>query len=213
MSPSFDGAALPKLTIRGLYAVTPEGLSSVELIARVKAALEGGARIVQYREKTKHAQRRVHEAEALRKLCGEFSALFIVNDDASLAQRVGADAVHLGRHDTYPLTPMNIGMSCYNEWERVENAIQQGAAYVALGAVFNSLTKPQAQRAPLDLLTRARSLHVPVVAIGGITLENAPAVLHAGADAIAVVSDLFDAADVAQRACDYARLFENIEDN
>jgi thiamine-phosphate pyrophosphorylase len=204
--------------VRGLYAITPTGQHGERLVTLVRAALLGGAAIVQYRDKSDDAARRGRDARSLAALCRERGARFIVNDDAHLAQEVGADGVHLGRNDG-GLDPValaaarqllggrTIGVSCYNDLALARMAVAAGADYVAFGSVFPSSTKPSAVRAPLELFSQARHLGVPLVAIGGITSQNAVQVLAAGADCTAVVSDLFDAPDVAARAREYAGLF------
>jgi thiamine-phosphate pyrophosphorylase len=100
-----------------------------------------------------------------------------------------------------------LGVSCYDRFELAQRAAAAGADYVAFGAVFASSTKPAAVRAPLSLFREARELGVPLAAIGGITLENAPQAIAAGADLLAVISDLFDAPDITARARAYQRLF------
>lgn len=196
--------------LRGLYAITPADLS------RVEPALASGALCaLQYRDKSADAARRLSQARALARLCRAHGVPFIVNDDLELAVAVQADGVHLGRDDAdiaaarARLPAGLVGASCYDRLDAAERAVTAGADYVAFGSVFASPTKPGAVRAPLELFARARGLGVPRVAIGGITLENAPQVLAAGADCVAVISDLFDAPDVAARARAYGRLFQH----
>ena len=201
--------------IRGLYAITPDSLATDELLRRAALALEGGARVLQYRRKATPPQDRAPEAARLRALCGACGALFLVNDDPRLAAEVGADGVHLGRHDGAVAQARRlmggraiVGVSCYDEPARGEAALADGADYVAFGSFFPSRVKPGAVRPPLSLLGAARHrLGLPMVAIGGITLDTAPTLLQAGADAVAVISDLFEASDVRDRAAAYARLF------
>ena len=202
------------MTLRGLYMVTPR-LEGAALLERVRAAFEGAGPgyLLQYRAKATDAQQRAHDARALAALCRARGATFIVNDDLELALAVGADGLHLGRDDGEPaaararLGAMLLGVSCYASLELARAAVAAGADYVAFGSVFPSSTKPSAVRAPLSLFAEARPLGVPLVAIGGITLENAPQLLAAGADCVAVISDLFDARDVAARARAFTRLF------
>ncbi|MBV8032443.1 MAG: thiamine phosphate synthase [Betaproteobacteria bacterium] len=199
--------------LRGLYAITPDAGDSAALFAKVSAALEGGIALLQYRRKTTEAEMRRVEAIELAKLCRQRGVPFIVNDDARLAAEAGADGVHVGRDDDSvsgcrrTLPGKIVGASCYDRMELAEAAVRQGADYVAFGSVFASPTKPAAVRAPLELLAQARRLGVPVAAIGGITLDNAPQAIAAGADLLAVLSDLFDAPDIAQRARQYVKLF------
>lgn len=202
--------------LRGLYAITPEGVDAKVLLAQVEAALAGGASVVQYRDKQGLAPNRADTARALRELCHRFDARFIVNDDLELAQAVDADGVHLGGDDGDLAAARQalkagqlLGASCYADFDRARAAVAAGADYVAFGAVYPSPTKPHAQHAPLSLFARCRAeLAVPVCAIGGITVDNARPVLLAGADLLAVISDLFEAPDIAGRASAYQQLFE-----
>jgi thiamine-phosphate pyrophosphorylase len=194
------------MKLRGLYAITPEGPG---LEAKVRAALEGGIALLQYRRKQSDAA----EAVRIARLAREFGVPLIVNDDVALALEVGAEGAHLGRDDgdlasaRQRLRGRVLGASCYGELERARFAVAAGADYVAFGSVFPSLTKPHAVRAPLSLFREAKALGVPLAAIGGITLEDAAAVVAAGADLLAVISDLFDAPDIRARARQYGKLF------
>ncbi len=197
--------------LRGLYAVTPSGGDSAALFAKVGEALEGGIALLQYRRKELDREAQRVEAIELSKLCSQRGVPFIVNDDVALAVEVGADGAHVGRSDA-PLSESRqklkgriLGASCYDELELAKSAVSAGADYVAFGSVFASPTKPGAVRAPLNLFRS--NLGVPLCAIGGITLENAPELIDAGADLLAVISDLFDAPDIAARARQYAKLF------
>ncbi len=201
--------------LRGLYAVTPEMPDTAELAARVRDVLAGGACLVQYRSKNPDAALRRRQAAALLQLCRERDVPLIINDDAGLAAELGADGVHLGRDDvdldaarTRLGSARILGASCYNDLERAVAAVARGADYVAFGAAFPSPTKPGAARAPLSLYAAARSrLALPIAAIGGITVNNAPQLIAAGVDLLAVISDLFETPDAAARAAAYARLF------
>lgn len=209
-------AANPSLpTLRGLYAVTPELDDTAELVMRVAAALAGGARWVQYRNKAASPARRHEQALALLSPCRAAGAALVINDDVELALGVGADGVHLGIDDGDPAAARAalgqgrvLGVSCYADLARARLAKAAGADYVAFGAMFASPTKPQAVRTPLSLLAAARAeFGLPVAAIGGITLANAATVIAAGGDLLAVISDLFEAPDIETRARDYQRLF------
>jgi len=190
--------------VRGLYAITPEGPG---LLEKVRAALEGGIALLQYRRKSGARA----EADAIMQLAKRFHVPVIINDDVELAVAVGADGAHLGRDDgdlssaRRKLEGKLLGASCYDRLELARAAVASGADYVAFGSVFASPTKPGAVRAPLSLFKN--DLGVPKCAIGGITLENAPQVIAAGADLLAVITDLFDAPDIAARARAYAKLF------
>ena len=192
------------MKLRGLYAVTPEVPDAVE---KLSLALEGGVALLQYRRKRLD----LTEARAVAALARRHGVPLIVNDDVELALELDADGVHLGRDDgdlavaRKRLGDRILGASCYDDAGRARRAVQAGADYVAFGSVFVSPTKPAAVRAPLSLF--ATRLGVPLCAIGGITLENAPRILAAGADLLAVVTDLFDAPDIRARAAQYHRLF------
>lgn len=199
---------------RGLYAITPEWDDTARLSDAVSAAVRGGAVLVQYRNKPASPALRRRQGEALRTVCAAAGVPLIVNDDLALAVELGAGA-HVGRDDAGSAsaraalgpTPI-LGVSCYNELARVEPAIEAGASYLAFGAMFPSTTKPGAAHAPLALLSAAALRGLPVCAIGGITLERAPALIDAGADLLAVISDLFDRPDIEARAAAYAALFK-----
>src|SRR5277367_4546097 len=201
--------------IAGLYVLTPELADTGTLVARVAAAIAGGAGVVQYRNKLGAAGLRREQALALRALCRAQRVIFIVNDDVDLAREVAADGVHLGRDDGEMTTARQalgeeaiIGASCYDSLDAAERAVAAGASYIAFGSFFASRVKPQAVRAPLSLLTAAKARwDVPVVAIGGITAANAPALIAAGADALAVISAVFDAADIAAAAAAFQLAF------
>lgn len=201
---------------RGLYAITPDEPDTDRLLVLVRAALAGGAAAVQYRSKNAPAALRREQARALAELCRAHRAPLIVNDDVRLAREAGADGAHLGAEDgdlaeaRRQLGPGRLlGASCYNRLDLAIAAKAAGADYVAFGSVFDSPTKPAAVRAPLALFAEARgAVGLPLVAIGGITPENAAAVIAAGADAIAVISAVFDAPDVAARATAFKLLFD-----
>jgi thiamine-phosphate pyrophosphorylase len=192
------------MKLRGLYAITPNGPG---LLDKVHRALEGGIALLQYRRKENAT---LDEAKALLALSRRYGVPFIVNDDVELALELGADGVHLGRDDgdlaaaRKKMKAKLLGASCYDRLDLAHAAVAEGADYVAFGSVFSSPTKPAAVRAPLSLFT---NLQIPLCAIGGITLDNTPQVIAAGASMVAVISDLFDAPDIAGRAAAYRKLF------
>lgn len=202
--------------LHGLYAIADTHyLEAARLAPAVEAAIAGGARVIQYRDKRHDAASRVRQAHDLAAICRRHGVLFLVNDDVVLAEAAGADGVHLGRGDM-PLAAARrrlgpekiIGVSCYNELECALAAERIGADYVAFGSFFPSRTKPQAVRATPDLLRAAKQrLHIPVVAIGGITPENGAALIEAGADMLAVIEGVFAQPDVSAAITRYARLF------
>lgn len=201
---------------RGLYPVTPDKRPIRECLRQVGELLKGGVELVQYRDKAASPQQRAEAVRALLQACHAHGARLIVNDDLELALAAGADGVHLGRDDG-DLSQARarlgadrlLGVSCYAEWARAEAAVAQGADYIAFGALFDSPTKPAAGRAPLELIRRARQAwpDKPVCGIGGITLANAAQAVSAGADLLAVISDVFSAADPQAQALAYRALF------
>jgi thiamine-phosphate pyrophosphorylase len=196
----------------GLYAIT-DG-PRADLIAAAGAALRGGAAVLQYRDKTADAARRVAEARALLDLCRRHGVPLIVNDDIELAATVGAGGVHLGEGDVSVAQARArlgaeaiIGVSCYASIERGRAAAAAGASYLAFGAFFPSPTKPHAARANIQLLHDARPLGQPLVAIGGITPGNARELIDAGADFVAAISGVFGDVDPAAAAREYTKCF------
>ena len=190
--------------LAGLYAVTPDLADTPALVRRVEAALAGGARAIQYRNKAANAALAAAQAAALAQVHAVHGGLYIVNDDPALAAAVDADGVHLGEDDgaiaeaRAVIGPERIiGVSCYDRFELAEAAVTAGADYVAFGSFHVSSVKPGARRADISLLREAKALGVPVVAIGGITAENARALFAAGADAVAVISAVFDHAEAS----------------
>ncbi|MBC7943698.1 MAG: thiamine phosphate synthase [Burkholderiales bacterium] len=199
----------------GLYAITPDRADTGVLINEVRQALEGGARLIQYRNKSADEVLRLQQARRLVDLCKEFEVALIVNDSVALAEKSGAHGVHLGCDDAAIDAARRrlgaakiIGASAYASIGRAREAEALGADYVAFGSFFASTVKPAAPRAPLALLADAKAhFDIPVVAIGGITLDNAPALIEAGADGLAVISALFGAPDIRQAARQFARMF------
>lgn len=203
--------------LRGLYAITDSALlAEGRLLPYVEAALQGGARLVQYRDKSGDASRRQDEAAALADLC-QHGAQLIINDDLALARRLGV-GLHLGQEDGSLAAARAdlgadaiLGGTCHASLELAEAAAQAGVSYLAFGRFFASSTKPDAPPAPLELLDQARSrFALPVCAIGGVTLDNAPLLLDHGIDLLAVVHSLFSAAsagEVERRARAFAQLF------
>lgn len=202
------------MPVKGLYAVTPDERDTAELVRKVRLALQGGAGIVQYRNKTANAALRLEQAGVLRALTREFSVPLIVNDDAWLASQIDADGVHQGGTDGSVAEARRVlgsgkyvGVSCYNQLQLARDAVGQGADYVAFGSFFASTVKPDAVAAAPELLQQARrELAVPLVAIGGITVNNGARLITAGAHALAVISALFAAADIQGAARQFSGL-------
>lgn len=201
--------------LKGLYAVTPDLADTAELLRRVEQALLGGVRLVQYRNKAAGAALRREQAQALLALCRQHGVPLVINDDLRLALDIDADGAHLGREDgdlaaaRAALGPGRLlGVSCYDDMKRAREAKHIGADYIAFGSFFASPTKPAAVRAPLTLPAAAKAeLGLPVCAIGGITLQNAPQLIAAGVDLLAIITDLFEAPDIQARAASYTQLF------
>ncbi|MNZ61213.1 Thiamine-phosphate synthase [compost metagenome] len=208
-------------TLRGLYAITDSQLlADGRLLPYVEAALKGGAKLLQYRDKSEDAARRLRQAEALRELCLRHGAQLIINDDAELAARLGV-GVHLGQSDGSLAAARAllgrdaiIGATCHAQLELAEQARQEGASYIAFGRFFDSQTKPGAPAATPELLEQARArFRLPIVAIGGVTLDNAPQLIARGASMVAVIHALFaaeNAAEVERRARAFSQLFADI---
>jgi thiamine-phosphate pyrophosphorylase len=202
--------------IKGLYAVTSDQADTARLLIQVEAALGGGAALVQYRNKPGAEALRREQAAGLLALCRKFGVPLIINDHVELCRDLGADGVHLGSDDgdiavaRAALGPGKIiGISCYNRLDLARKAAAQGADYVAFGSCFDSGTKPAAVRAPLELFSEAKQIGLPTVAIGGITAENAPLAIRAGADSIAVIGALWTAPDIRQAALTFSHLFSD----
>lgn len=201
---------------RGLYAITPPvPVRGPSLAIQVGQAIRGGARMIQYREKSGNAEKRLREATELLAVCKAAGIPLIINDDLDLAARLGTAGVHLGRNDADPVTARRrlgpnaiIGVSCYNRYERAQRAQEAGADYAAFGRFFPSATKPNAVHASPELLRRARrELALPLVAIGGVTAENGRSLIDAGADMLAVVDAVFAQPDIRSAAERFTRLF------
>lgn len=201
----------------GLYAITDPGLSpGLIVIDHVRQALEGGARIIQYRDKISLFSQQVEIGKQLKRLCDDYQAWLIINDSIELAAACQAKGVHLGKEDvSLPQARRTlgsqaiIGVSCYNDLARAKQMQDAGADYVAFGRFFPSNTKPHAPQAELDTLKQAKKmLAIPIVAIGGISQSNAPSLISAGADSLAVIQGVFAQSDIQQAAHDISRLFK-----
>jgi thiamine-phosphate pyrophosphorylase len=202
--------------LHGLYAITDQHLiPESEFAQRVEAALKGGVRILQYRDKSTQAEKRNLQAMCCKQLCRQYDALFIINDDIDLCQSIEADGIHLGKDDEAIKSARHrlgdkaiIGVSCYNDIERAVDAQKSGADYVAFGAMFSSSTKPEAVIAGPETVAEARQkISLPVCAIGGIETGNARQVIDKGADMIAVISSLFASAEIENTARQFTTRF------
>ena len=202
--------------LHGLYAITDARLiAEQKLIETIEQALAGGTSVIQYRDKSNDTQKRMHQAREIKLLCKQYNSTFIINDDIRLANEVDADGVHIGANDcsyekARALLGDNkiIGITCYNQFETAIQAQDLGANYVAFGSFFSSSVKPNAVRADINLLTKAKQeLSIPVCAIGGITLNNASELIHSGADMLAVISDIFESDNIHKTCEDFNQLF------
>ena len=201
--------------IKGLYAITPDMADLNTLVHKTQLAIEGGAFMVQYRSKKQDHAVKMQQCAAILRLCREYGVPCIVNDDVEMCRILEADGVHLGENDDNIAEVRHIlgedaiiGSSCYDQLDRAKQAQKEGATYVAFGAVFPTPTKPNAPRATLELLREAkREIHIPIVAIGGITVNNAHDVIEAGVDAIAVITSLFEAKTIKETAETFLKMF------
>lgn len=203
--------------IQGVYAITdPIAGRGEELLNHVRQALEGGVRVLQYRDKSGARTRQQTESRALLQLCESYQATFIINDNVELAAEIGAHGVHIGKSDAALEKARErlgadaiIGVSCYNQLQLAKEAAQAGADYVAFGRFFASRTKPDAMQADVKVLTQAKAeLSLPVVAIGGITPENGGQLIEHGADALAIIQGIFAQTDIRVAAQRHAALFQ-----
>ena len=203
-------------SIHGLYAITPDLADTTDLLRRVEAALAGGARLLQYRNKTADAALRLKQARALGAVCRRHHVPLIINDHLDLALAVNAEGLHLGGEDGSIAEARRrlgagklLGVSCYRSIPTALEAVAAGADYVAFGGFYPSRVKPGATtRTPVSLLGEAkRQIALPIVAIGGITVENAPALIGAGADSVSVITALFEASDIEAEARRFSSLF------
>jgi len=200
--------------VKGLYLITPDEADTARLLARTAPLLAAGATWLQYRNKAAGDALRQQQATALQALCSESGVPLIVNDDVRLAREVGAAGVHLGEDDGDIAAARGllgaraiIGSSCYDRLDLAEAAVAAGADYVAFGAFFPSRSKTVTRQATVELLSQAACLGVPRVAIGGITPDNARRLVEAGADLVAVISGVYDAADPVAAVHAYLQCF------
>ncbi len=201
--------------IKGLYVITPDSADLNTLIQKTQLAIEGGAFMVQYRSKILNRDVKMQQCAAILRLCREYDVPCIVNDDVEMCRILKADGVHLGENDDNIAEVRRIlgedsiiGSSCYDQLNRAKQAQKEGASYVAFGAVFPTPTKPNAPRATLELLREAKSeIQIPIVAIGGITMNNAHDVIETGIDAIAVITNLYESNSIKETAETLSQMF------
>lgn len=204
-----------RAALRGLYAITPDDCLLPRLSSMVSEALAGGVKVVQYRNKLAPRPLRRAQAAELLRICHGVGALLIINDEPDLVADLGADGVHVGREDggiaraRAIIGPDKIiGVSCYDDLALADAAVAAGADYVAFGAMFPSTVKPGATKAGIELITLAKQRYsVPICTIGGIKLSNVQSLIDAGTDMASVITDLFDATDIAAQARAYQHHF------
>jgi len=202
--------------LSGLYVIADSGLlDDHQLLLSSDRALAGGARILQFRDKTSDAAKKKQTAIELWRLCRKYDAVYIINDDPELAVEIDADGVHLGKNDmdikkarALAGSQLIIGASCYDSIEQARKMKKSGADYLAFGSFYHSRTKPSAPRANIGLLQQARVLDLPLAAIGGVDASNGAKLIGAGADMLAVISAMFYTADTFQAASDLSSLFD-----
>lgn len=208
-----------KYSLTGLYGITDTELmpDTETLLRRVESSLKGGARVIQYRDKSSDLQKRVQQASALNTLCQTYKVPLLINDDAGLAAGIGAAGVHLGQSDGAVAEAREmlgedaiIGVTCHDSIALATEASLEGADYIAFGAFFPSKTKPDATPAPITLIQQAKaSIQLPIVAIGGISVDNAEQIVTAGADMVAVIHALYAQNDIQATAKRFHQQFTN----
>ena len=197
---------MKKNILKGIYAVTPDSLNEETLYKKVYKLLEQGVNILQYRDKFRSPEQKIIIAKELRNICNKFDSLLIINDDANLAKKIGANGVHLGQKDMPYEEARNIlgpdsiiGISCQNDLGLAYKAQSEGADYVAFGSLFSTKSKADVLHCSLeDLTSFVKEIKIPSVAIGGINLRNFLTVKNSGVDMIAISSGLFFEAEISE---------------
>tara|TARA_Y100001960_G_scaffold155238_1_gene163633 strand:+ start:221 stop:835 length:615 start_codon:yes stop_codon:yes gene_type:complete len=192
--------------LKGIYAITPDSLDEETLYKKVHKLLEQGVNILQYRDKCRSPKQKIIIAKELRNICNKFDSLLIINDDAKLAKKVGANGVHLGQKDMPYEEARNIlgpdsiiGISCQNDLGLALKAQSEGADYVAFGSLFSTKSKADVIHCSLEDLTYfVKEIKIPSVAIGGINLKNFITVKKSGVDMIAMSSGLFFEEEISE---------------
>ena len=192
--------------IKGIYAITPDQINSEILLKQVKDCCEGGVNVLQYRSKILSWKQRLEQAKEVKKITDDYKIPLIINDDVDICGHLDAFGIHLGKfdeniknarrvlgHDKY------IGLSCYNDIERVEMAIYNEVNYIAMGACFATKTKPKAPTVTLDTLKLVLNKYdIPMVAIGGINLDNISFLKENGIYCFALINSIFSSPDIVK---------------
>jgi thiamine-phosphate pyrophosphorylase len=201
--------------LKGLYVITDDTLTPEEtLFEQVKLALQGGAKIVQLRDKHNNDETIKQKVLYLQNLCDQYGALFVLNDKIELAIKLRCSGLHIGKSDHERFEDIRkefdgiIGVSCYGDIDLAKEFEKKGADYVAFGSFFSSPTKPDSSIVSLDTLHKAKEqLSIPVCAIGGINRKNLHEVLEQNPDMVSVISDIWSSEDILERSMLYATKF------
>ncbi|MES2325081.1 MAG: thiamine phosphate synthase [Pseudomonadota bacterium] len=201
--------------MRGLYLVTPNWTDTGRMLACTRAALEGGASLVQYRNKDAGAELRREQATALLALCRQYARPLVINDHLALCAELDADGVHVGGTDASVaearalLGPGKIvGASCYGDLALAHAAARSGASYAAFGGFYPSLVKQYSFSTAPEIVTRALDeIALPLVVIGGMTPANAAPLVARGAHMVAAITSVYTADDPRDAARAFGRLF------
>jgi thiamine-phosphate pyrophosphorylase len=204
--------------LHGLYPVSESSLIYYDsLPSALELMFEGGVTIFQLRDKSQDKSHLLSVCKEIRRICNQYGALFIIDDDVEFAINIDADGVHLGEHDmTIEMARAKlgngkiIGASCYGSIERALQMQAAGADYAAFGAFFASKTKPLAPTVERGILEEAKkALNIPICAIGGITDTNASELTSKGADMVAVITDIWQCDDLHEKIINYKRYFND----
>lgn len=204
------------IPLRGLYLVTPDWDDTERLLKVTEAALHGGVRLLQYRHKTADAALRLVQASALLALCRQYGCPLIINDHLDLCLQLDADGVHVGGTDVGVAAiraalgaDKIVGASCYGDLTLAQTAQRDGASYVAYGGFYPSRVKKYPVTTSPDIITQSRAMiALPMVVIGGMTVDNVAPLVAQGADMAAAISSVYAAADPQRAAREIAQLFD-----
>lgn len=201
---------------RGLYLVTPNWDDTKQLLRSTEQALQAGVALLQYRHKTADPELRLQQASALQALCRRYQTAFVINDHVELAVQLDADGVHVGGTDVSVAQAREllgnhkiVGASCYGDLSLARAAQAQGASYVAFGGFYPSVVKKYPVTTPLDLVREARAvIPLPIVVIGGMTVELAHPLVERGADLVAAISSVYNNSDAGDAVKQFVSLFK-----
>ncbi len=202
-----------KIELSGLMVVTIRyNLNDEELLKKIHGTLDGGAQIIELREKNIPHNKLISFAEQVKKITERYKVPLIINDEPEIVIKTGAEGVHLGEHDM-PVSAARkmlgkkaiIGASAYNSIQSEHD----GASYIAMSSPFPSISKPLKKLTPPEIIRETkRRLKVPLFVIGGITPENTPEIMALGVDGIAVMSGIFNEEDTEKATRRYRDILE-----